>query len=204
MAQIFHMHPVNPQLRLLRQAVAILQGGGVIIYPTDSAYALGCQIGNKDAMEKIRVLRQLDKKHNFTLVCRNLTEIATYAHVDNPTFRLLKANTPGPFTFILSATKEVPKRLQHEKRKTIGIRVPDNLIVQTLLSELAEPIMSVTLILPGEELPVADPTNLDKKIAQQVDLILDGGSCGLEPTTVVDFIDGTPKIARQGKGLIVL
>lgn len=200
MTQILHVHPVNPQLRLLRQAVEILQKGGVIVYPTDSAYALGCQIGEKDAAEKIREIRNLDKNHNFTLVCRDLSEIATYAYVDNSTFCMLRAHTPGPYTFILPATKEVPRRLWHPKRKTIGIRIPDNLIVNSLLAELGGPLMSVTLILPGENDPISDVSEVSEKFARQVDLIIDGGPCGIEPTTVIDFVDGAPRVARHGKG----
>lgn len=200
MTQILQIHPENPQVRLLRQAVEVLQSGGVIAYPTDSAYALGCRIGEKDAIERIRRIRQIDKSHNFTLVCRDLTEIATYAIVDNSVFRLLKAYTPGAYTFILPASKEVPKRLAHPKRKTIGIRIPQNNIVQELLKELNEPLMSVTLILPNEGMPLADPELIQNKIGGQIDLILDGGICGMMPTTVVEFVDNLPTVTRVGRG----
>lgn len=200
MTQILHIHPENPQLRLIHQVVEVLNKGGVIVYPTDSAYALGCAIGEKDALDKIRQIRHLDKQHNFTLMCRDLAEIATYAYVDNSTYRMLKAHTPGPYTFILQATKDVPRRLQHVKRKTIGIRVPDNLIAKMLLQELGAPLMSVTLIMPDAVNPVADPNEVYDVLKHQVDLIIDGGFCGIEPTTVIDFVDGKPKIARQGKG----
>lgn len=200
MAPILHIHPDNPQLRLIRQAVDVLNKSGVIVYPTDSAYALGCMLGDVHALETIRKIRDLDKNHNFTLVCRDLSEIATYAVVDNSTYRLLKAHTPGPYTFILPASREVPRRLQHPKRKTIGIRVPDNKITQLLLQELGQPLMSVTLILPGNELPLANPEDFPENLAKQVDLIIDGGFCGIEPTTVIDFVDGAPKVARHGKG----
>lgn len=200
MTQILQIHPQNPQLRLIRLAVDVVQNGGVIVYPTDSAYAIGCQLGNGDAAERIRKFRNLDKNHNFTLMCRDLSEIATYAYVDNSTYRLLKACTPGAYTFILTASKEVPRRLQHPKRKTIGLRIPDNIIAQTLLSELKAPLMSVTLIMPGETLPVADPNEVYEKISNSVDLIIDGGSCGFEPSTVIEFVGSIPKVVRQGKG----
>jgi len=200
MAKVLNIHPKNPQLRLLQMAVQVIQNGGVVVYPTDSAYALGCQLGNKDASDRIRRIRHLDKDHNFTLMCRDLSEIATYASIDNPVFRLLKANTPGPYTYILPASKEVPRRLQHPKRKTIGIRVPDNLITQMLLTELAEPLMSVTLILPGVQVPVAEPEDVAMQLEHQVDLIIEGGFCGIEPTTVVDFVNGRALILRKGKG----
>lgn len=200
LAQILHVHPDNPQLRLIKQVVEVLNKSGVIVYPTDSAYALGCMLGDVAALDIIRRIRQLDQHHNFTLMCRDLSEIATYAIVDNSTYRLLKAHTPGPYTFVLPASREVPRRLQHPKRKTIGIRIPDNKITQLLLQELGQPLMSVTLILPGSETPVADPNELPDSIQKQVSLIIDGGFCGIEPTTVIDFVDGIPKIARYGKG----
>lgn len=200
MAQFFQIHPSNPQPRLIHQAVEILQDGGVIAYPTDSSYALGCHLEDKAAVDRIRHIRQTDKHHNFTLVCRDLSEIATYARVDNTQYRLLKAATPGPFTFILRATHEVPRRLQHPKRKTIGIRIPDNAIVQALLETLDEPIMSCTLILPGDELPLNDPDMIREQLQQQVDLIIDGGFCSQEPTTVLDLVDGVPQLVRQGRG----
>lgn len=200
MSQLVKIHPDNPQPRLIRLAVEIIREGGVIAYPTDSSYALGCQLDDKTAAERIRRIRRTDKNHNFTLVCRDLSEIATYARVDNSQYRLLKAATPGPFTFILRATHEVPRRLQHPRRKTIGIRVPENAIVQSLLSELGEPIMSTTLILPGEELPLNDAEDIQAHLNHQVDLIIDGGSGGHDPTTVLDLVDGIPQLIRQGKG----
>lgn len=200
MAQFLHIHPENPQPRLIRQTVDIICRGGLVIYPTDSSYALGCQIGNKDAMDRIRRIRRLDDKHNFTLVCRDLSEIATYARVDNQHYRILKSLTPGPYTFIHRATKQVPRRLQNAKRKTIGIRVPDNIIAQHLLEDLGEPIMSSTLILPGEELPMTDPYEMQDALDHQVDVIIDGGHCGFEPTTVLIMEDEIPWMARKGKG----
>lgn len=200
MSQYFKIHPDNPQSRLIRQAVEIIRAAGVIVYPTDSSYALGWQIGNKTAMERIQRIRGIDKDHNFTLVCRDLSEIATYARVDNIQYRLLKAATPGPFTFILPATNEVPRRLQNPKRKTIGIRVPDHAITQALLEELSEPIMSTTLILPGDDLPLSDPEEIRQRLEHQVDLVIDGGNCGHQPTTVLDLAGETPQLLRQGKG----
>ena len=200
MSQFFIIHPDNPQLRLIREAVKIIQKGGVIVYPTDSAYAIGCQMASKDALERIRELRQLDEKHNFTLICRDLSELSTYALVDNSIFRLLKAHTPGPYTFILQATREVPKRLHHPKRNTIGMRVPNSKIVQALLAELNEPLMSVSLILPDQEYPFVDAQDIYDALGKQVDLVIDGGPCSVTPTTVVDLVDGTPKIVRAGKG----
>lgn len=200
MSQFFVIHPENPQARLIRQAVDILNDGGVIIYPTDSAYALGCRIGDKAAIERIRTIRKLDDKHNFTLVCRDLSELASYARVDNPTYRWLKQATPGAYTFILEATKEVPRRLMHPKRKTIGLRVPDHPIARDLLATLGEPLMSVTLILPGEDLPQTDPYEIRHLLEHAVDLIIDGGYCGLEPTTIVDLSGDEPLVLREGKG----
>lgn len=200
MSQFFDIHPENPQPRLIKQAVKIIQDGGVIVYPTDSSYALGCQLANKEGLERIRLIRKLDDKHNFTLVCRDLSEISTYAQVDNSAFRLIKAHTPGPYTFILNATREVPKRLLHPKRNTIGIRVPDSKIVQALLEELNEPLMSVTLMLPEEEFPLNDARDIYESLGKQVDLVLNGGACGITPTTIVDLVDGSPKIIREGKG----
>ena len=200
MSQYFVVHPVNPQKRLIRQAVELVRAGAVIVYPTDSCYALGCRLGDKEAMERIRRIRQAGKDHNFTLVCRDLSEIATYARVDNPTFRLLKAYTPGPYTFILEATREVPRRLQHPKRKTIGIRVPDHPVPLALLHELGEPVMSSTLMLPGDEQPLTDPEEMRARLEQQVDLVIDGGPCGLEPTTVVDLTGEVPEVVRVGRG----
>lgn len=200
MSQFFAIHPVTPQPRLVKRAVEILHGGGVIVYPTDSCYALGCRIGDKAAVERIARIRQTDKEHNFTLVCRDLSEIANYARVDNWAFRLLKAHTPGPYTFILPATGEVPKRLQNPKRKTIGIRVPEHPIAHALLTELGEPIMSSTLILPGEDLPMTEPDEIREALEHHVDLVIDGGNCGIEPTTVVVIEAGKVSISRQGRG----
>ncbi|AKH37471.1 MULTISPECIES: L-threonylcarbamoyladenylate synthase [Nitrosomonas] len=200
MAQFFSIHPQNPQLRLLRQAVTILREGGIIAYPTDSCYALGCQIGNKDAMERIRTIRQVDEHHHFTLVCRDLAEISTYAKVDNIQYRLLKANTPGSYTFILKASREVPRRLQHPKRHTIGLRIPQHPIAHGLLAELDEPLLSSTLILPGDELPLNDAEEIRQRLENQVDLVIDAGSCGVEMTTVIDLTSDVPEIIRTGKG----
>lgn len=200
MTQILQIHPVNPQPRLIAQAVAAIRAGGVIVYPTDSSYALGWRIGDKAAMERVQQIRRTDKQHNFTLVCRDLSEIAAYARVDNIQYRLLKSATPGPFTFILRATHEVPRRLQNPKRKTIGIRIPGNAIAQALLDESGEPIMSSTLILPDEDLPLNEIGEIRDRLGGQVDLIVDGGSCGHEPTTILDLVDGPPRLIRQGKG----
>ena len=202
MSQFFQIHPENPQARLIRQAATIVQQGGVIVYPTDSGYALGCHLGDKQALERIRRIRQLDEKHNFTLVCRDLSELAVYAKVDNIAYRALRSHTPGPYTFVLLATNEVPRRLKHPKRKTIGLRVPDNAIAQSLLDTLGEPMMSVTLILPGDDLPLLDPYEIRSVLQQQVDLVIDGGYCGMEATSVIDLSDETPVILRQGAGSI--
>ena len=200
MSQFFQIHPDNPQARLVKQAVDIIRSHGVVVYPTDSAYALGCHIGDKRAVDRIRRIRQLDDKHNFTLVCRDLSEIATFAKVDNVNYRLLKAATPGPYTFILQATAEVPRRLLQQKRKTIGLRVPENAIARALLDELNEPLMSVTLIMPNDSDPLIDPYEIRALLEHEVDLIIDGGFCGLEMTTVIDLADETPSLVRQGKG----
>ena len=200
MSQFFTVHPDNPQARLIRQAVDIIRAGGVIAYPTDSAYALGCHLGDKNALERIRRLRQLDDKHNFTLVCRDLSELGVYAKVDNVMFRLLKANTPGPYTFILNATSEVPRRLLHPKRRTIGLRIPDHNITLALLEALGEPLMSVTLMLPGEELPLNDPQEINQRLGKQLDLVIDGGACNLEPTTVVSLENDEVEVLRVGLG----
>ena len=200
MSQFFQIHPENPQTRLIRQAATIVQEGGVIVYPTDSGYALGCHLGDKQALERIRRIRMLDEKHNFTLVCRDLSELAVYAKVDNIAYRALRSHTPGPYTFVLLATNEVPRRLKHPKRKTIGLRVPDNAIAQSLLDTLGEPMMSVTLILPGDDLPLLDPYEIRSVLQQQVDLVIDGGYCGMEATSVIDLSDEAPVILRQGAG----
>ena len=199
MAQFFAIHPENPQERLVKQAAEIVRQGGVIVYPTDSCYALGCQMGNKEAMERILAIRQIDLKHHLTLMCADLSELGTYAKVDNSQFRQLKAATPGAYTFILPATKEVPNRTLHPKRKTIGLRVPDNQIALALLAELGEPMLSCTLMLPEETEPQTDPYEIRNLLEHAVDLIIDGGWCGTEPTTVLDMTDGT-ELIRQGAG----
>ncbi|MEK7302531.1 MAG: L-threonylcarbamoyladenylate synthase [Pseudomonadota bacterium] len=200
MAQFFSIHSNNPHLRLIRQAVAIVRDGGVIVYPTDSCYALGCHLGDKSAMSRIRTIRQVDDHHHFTLVCRNLAEISTYAKVDNSQYRLLKATTPGSYTFILQATKEVPRRMQHPKRNTIGLRIPDHPVVLALLEELDEPLLSSTLILPGDEFPLNDAEEIRERLEHQVDLMMDAGSCGIEMTTVIDLTTDVPELIRPGKG----
>lgn len=200
MSHFFSIHPDNPQARLLRQAAGIIEEGGLVAYPTDSGYALGCRLGDKAARERIIRLRQLDKKHNLTLVCRDLSQIGTYARVHNPIFRLLKAFTPGPYTFILNATHTVPKLMLHPKRKTLGLRVPSNSITLALLDALEAPLMSTTLILPSAEAPLSEPEAIMDILGRQVDLIIDGGNCGYEPTTVVDLTGDYPVILREGKG----
>ncbi len=204
MSQYFQIHPDNPQLRLVRRAVEMIRQGAVIAYPTDSCYALGCVIGEKEPVERIRRIRRLDHRHNFTLVCRDLSEIATYAKVDNSAYRLLKTLTPGPYTFILEATHEVPRRLWHPKRRTIGIRVPEHRIAQALLDELGEPLLSTTLLLPDDDIPMTDPEIMRERLQSEVDLVIDGGNCGLEPTSVVDFVDGVPRVVRSGRGDVSL
>jgi tRNA threonylcarbamoyl adenosine modification protein (Sua5/YciO/YrdC/YwlC family) len=199
-SQYFEIHAANPQQRLITRAVAVIRGGGVIVYPTDSCYALGCCLGEKPPMERIRRIRQLDSGHNFTLVCRDLSELATYARVDNSAFRLLKALTPGPYTFILQASREVPRRLQNPRRKTIGLRVPRHPIARALLESLGEPLMSSTLALPGDHLPLTDPGEMLARLNSQVDLVIDGGYCGIEPTTVLDLTGATPNVLRHGRG----
>lgn len=200
MSQYFEIHPENPQKRLIQQAVAILQEGGVIAYPTDSAYALGCCVGEKKAVERIKRIRELDDKHNFTLMCADLSELSVYAKVDNSVFRMLKNTTPGPYTFILNATSEVPRLLLHPKRRTIGLRVPDHVLTRALLAELGAPLMSVTLILPGEDLPLYDAEDIRERLGKLVDLVIDGGACSIEPTTVVNLCSGAPEITREGRG----
>ena len=200
MGQYFRIHPENPQLHLVRETVSILNEGGVIVYPTDSAYAIGCVIGNKQAIDRIRRIRQLDEKHNLTLMCRDLSELSLYAKVDNDVFRFIKAYTPGPYTYILPATKEVPRRLQHPKRKTIGLRVPDNAIAQAILEGLESPMLSSTMILPGHELPLIEPEAMLEILGKQIDLVIDGGYTGIEATTVIDFTSGSPEVIRYGKG----
>jgi len=200
MAQLFHVHPADPQPRLVRQAAAILRDGGVIAYPTDSSYALGCRIGDVAAAERIRALRGVDAKHHLTLVCRNLAEVGRYAQLDNWQFRIVKEGVPGSYTFLLPATREVPRRAQHPKRSTIGIRVPDHAVVQALLAELDEPLLSSTLIPAGEEHPLNDPREIRARYEHALDLIIDSGPCWLEPTTVVDLALEAPAIVRLGRG----
>ncbi len=195
-----NIHPENPQLRMISQVVAIVRRGGIVAYPTDSSYAIGCHIGDKAALERIRQIRKLDETHNFSLICRDLSELASYAKVSNQVFRLLKTLTPGPYTFILNATREVPRRLQNPKRKTIGLRVPDHPIAQALLEALGEPMMTVTLIMPGEEMPLTDPEKIRESLGSQVDAIIDGGYCGHEATTVLDMVAVPPEVIRHGKG----
>lgn len=200
MAQFFQIHPENPQIRLIRQAVDIINQGGVIVYPTDTSYALGCHIGDKSALERMRRIRQVDEKHDFTLACRDLAEIATYAKIDNNQYRILKNFTPGAYTFINKATKLVPKRLLHDKKKTIGIRIPDNRIALDLLETLGEPMLTSTLLLPGDEYPLTDPYDMKDFIGNQVDLIIDGGYCGMDETSLIDMEEGLPVVWRVGKG----
>jgi tRNA threonylcarbamoyl adenosine modification protein (Sua5/YciO/YrdC/YwlC family) len=200
MSQFFQIHPDNPQLRLIRQAVVILRENGLIAYPTDSSYALGWMIGNKEATEQVEQIRRLGKNHDFTLICRDLSDISTYAKIDNSQYRLLRSATPGPFTFILPATRELPRRLQNPKGKTVGIRVPDHTIARALLDELGEPMMSSTLLLPGDELPLNDPDEIRERLETQLDLIVDGGPCSIEPTTVLDLTESVPQLLRQGRG----
>jgi tRNA threonylcarbamoyl adenosine modification protein (Sua5/YciO/YrdC/YwlC family) len=200
MAQFFAPHPANPQPRLLRTIADILLDGGLIVYPTDSCYAFGWQLGDKSAAERIRRIRQTSKDHNFTLVCRDLSEIATYARIDNQAYRLMRALTPGPYTFILRATGEVPKRLQHPKRRSIGLRIPAHAIAQGILDTLAAPLMSSTLLLPGDEAPLTDASEIRIRLEHEVDAVIDGGSCGIEPTTVLDLSHGDVVVRRKGKG----
>ena len=197
---MIQIHPTNPQRRLVAEVVQIIRDGGVIAYPTDSSYALGCHIGDKRAMDRIHRIRRTDKNHNFTLVCSDLSEIALYARVDNWTYRLLKALTPGPYTFILKATREVPKRLQNPKRRTIGLRVPDHTVVRAMLSELGEPIMSSTLTLPGDDLPLTQAEDVEERLGHQVDAIVDAGPTGIEPSSVLDLSGGSVVVVRAGKG----
>src|SRR6056297_464407 len=199
-SQFFQIHPENPQKRLIDQAIQIIRDGGVIAYPTDSGYALGCHLGDKKAVERIKWLRSLDDKHNFTLICSDLSEIGTYAKVSNDVFRLLKAHTPGPYTFILQATNEVPRLLLHPKRRSIGVRVPDHRITHALLAALGEPLMSVTLIPVGEDLPMTDADEIRARFGAHLDAIIDGGACHLDPTSVIDLRELPPKILREGRG----
>jgi tRNA threonylcarbamoyl adenosine modification protein (Sua5/YciO/YrdC/YwlC family) len=200
MAQYFVIHPENPQARLIHQAVTILNNGGVIAYPTDSTYALGCILGNTDAQKRIREIRAVDDSHHFTLVCRNLAEIGTYAQLDNSQFRLLKANTPGQYTFVLKATREVPKRLQHPKRSTIGIRVPQHAVTQAILDELNQPLLSMTLLMPDEDEPLNEAWEIRDRLEHQVELVIDAGACVADPTTVIDLTSAEPELIRLGAG----
>ena len=200
MSSFLQVHLSDPEDRNIKQIANVLLAGGVIVYPTDSTYALGCHIGDKGALDRIRRIRQLGDKHNFTLVCKDLSSLASYAQVHNSAYRILKAYTPGPYTFILKATPEVPRRLLHPKKKTIGLRVPDNAIAQAILEKMGEPIMSTSLILPDEDERLVDPYDMRLKIGKLVDLIVDGGVCGVEATTMVDLVDGIPKVIREGKG----
>lgn len=200
MARIVEIHARDPQSRLIAEVVAAIRSGGLIAYPTDSSYAFGCHIGDKRAMDRIRRIRQTDKKHNFTLVCSDLSEIGLYARVDNWAYRLMKSLTPGPYTFVLQATREVPKRLQNPKRRTIGLRVPDNAIVHAMLEALGEPIMSSTLQLPGDDMPISDATEIEERIGHAIELIVDGGPVGIEPTSVIDLSGGTAEVLRVGRG----
>ncbi|MCP5138775.1 MAG: threonylcarbamoyl-AMP synthase [Chromatiales bacterium] len=200
MSQRLQVHPVNPQPRLIRQAAELIRDGSLIVYPTDSGYAFGWHIGNRDAAERLQRIRQTGKDHNFTLVCRDLSEIATYARIENSTYRLLRAHTPGAYTFILRATREVPRRLQNPKQQTVGIRVPDHPVPLALLAELGEPLMSSTLILPDHDLPLADPDEIWEILCSRIDLLIDSGNCGLDPTTVVDLTGDYPQVLRQGSG----
>ncbi|MEH6444046.1 MAG: L-threonylcarbamoyladenylate synthase [Oceanospirillaceae bacterium] len=200
MSQLFQIHPQNPQKRLIQQAVEIIKNGGVVVYPTDCAYAIGCHLGDKTAVDKIKKIRKLDDKHNFTLVCRDLSELGTYAKVNNQQYRILKNHTPGAYTFILRATSEVPKRLLHAKRKTIGLRIPDSNIALEIMRELGEPIMSTSLILPGESEPLTDPYEIRDILQHHVDLVIDGGFCGMEATSVINLVEDVPEIIREGAG----
>ena len=202
MSQYFNIHPETPQKRLIDQAAEIIRNGGLAIYPTDSCYALGCHLGEKEAVDRIRKIRQLDKDHNLTLLCRDLSEIATYAKVNNPAYRMIKSLTPGPYTFLLRATKDVPRRFQHPKRKTIGLRVPENRIVQDLLESLGEPMLSTSLIMSDDGIPMFELDEISDRLGGLVDIIIDGGACGIEETTVIDLLDDQPILVRQGKGVV--
>ena len=203
MAQIFRVHPETPQRRLIEQAVALIRQGAVVIYPTDTAYAMGCHVGDKSALDRIRQIRCLDKSHHFTLLCRDLSELGSYAEVNNSAYRFIKRLTPGPYTFILKATKQVPRRLMHVKHKTIGLRVPDHSVVASLLESLGEPLLNTSLTLPGEDFPLIDPDDIQDRLGDRVDLILDAGACGMDLTTIVDVVD-QPTLIRQGKGELEL
>jgi tRNA threonylcarbamoyl adenosine modification protein (Sua5/YciO/YrdC/YwlC family) len=201
-SQYFELHPLTPQSRLIRRAAEIVRAGGVIAYPTDSCYALGCHIGDKDALERVRRIRQADRHHHFTLVCRNLADVGRFAKLATWQFRLIKGCTPGPYTFLLPATAETPRRLQHERRRTIGVRIPQHPVPLLLLAELGEPLMSSTLILPGDALPLTNGQEIRARLEQEIDAVLDGGDCGFEPTTVIDLAVSPPLVVRLGKGSI--
>ena len=202
MADWYSIHPLNPQKRLLEKIAARVRDGAVIVYPTDSCYALGCHLGDKAAAERLRAIRKFGRHHLFTLVCRDLSDLATYARVDNAQFRLLKSMTPGPYTFVLRATHEAPRRLQHETRKTIGLRVPEHAITQALLGALGEPLLSCTLTLPDDELPISDPEGARERLDHLVDVVVAGGNCGYEPTTILDLTEAEPRVLRRGKGAV--
>jgi tRNA threonylcarbamoyl adenosine modification protein (Sua5/YciO/YrdC/YwlC family) len=202
MSQFFSLHPANPQPRLVRKAAEIIRNGGVIAYPTDSCYGLGCHIGDKTALDRLRRIRRIDETHHLTLMCRDLAEIGAFAKLDNANFRLLKSLTPGSYTFILQATREVPRRLLHPKRKTIGVRVPDHRIAQALLAELGEPLLSATMSLPGDEMPLVGAGEIRERLEHQLDLVIDGGPCGTEPTTIIDLTSGVPVLLRAGRGAL--
>jgi tRNA threonylcarbamoyl adenosine modification protein (Sua5/YciO/YrdC/YwlC family) len=200
MGDLLEIHPINPQPRRIGIVTDLLRQGGVIVYPTDSIYAIGCRIGHKAAMEKIRRIRGLDKKHLFSMVCKDLSEIASYARVDNQNYRLIRSMTPGPYTFILPATKQVPKQLQHPRRRTVGIRVPTHPIPRAILEDLGEPLLSTTMQLQGDPLPLTDPFEIFDRVGQELDLVIDGGSCGIEPTSVIDLVGALPEVIRRGMG----
>ena len=202
MAQYFSLHPEQPQPRLIRQAAEIVRGGGLVVLPTDSAYALVCAVGDASQLERIRKIRGVDDRHHFTLMCRDLSEIATYARVDNSQYRLLKATTPGPYTFILEGTKELPRRVLHPKRKTIGLRIPEHAVISALLAELDGPLLTSTLLLPREDLPLTDPDEIRERLEKQVDLVIEAGYCGPEATTVIDLTSGSPQLVRAGRGAL--
>ena len=204
MGHYISIHPQNPQARLINQAAEILNDGGILVYPTDSVYGIGCKIGDKRALERIRKIRNLDKDHNFTLLCRNISEVAVYAKLNNSNFRTLKTFTPGPFTFVLAASSELPRRLLHPKRKTVGIRIPDNLVIQALMNALAGPVINMTFTLPDDEFGLSDAYEIKQRVGAQVDAIIDGGYCGILPSTVVDLTDDIPTLVRQGLGDFIL
>ncbi len=204
MTQFFHIHPDNPQQRLIRQAAEMIHAGGIVALPTDSSYALACHLDDKAAVDRLRRIRGIDDKHHLTLLCRDLSDLATYARVDNVQYRLLKTATPGPYTFILEATREVPRRLSHPSRKTIGLRVPEHAIAQSLLAELGQPLLGTTLILPGSDEPLHDPDEIRDALQRQVELVIDGGACSLQPTTVVDLTGDAPVVLREGRGDVSL